>query len=99
LPAANPYKGLSLCQSQKGAEAHWTQLWLAIPAAISAMARLDFVPNLPKDKPFGKFNRAAPQGDYSLKVTLLHPGGGDKNGGGDGGGEILLMPLLLLMLS
>jgi len=28
-------------------------------AAISAMAKLDLLPDLPKDKPFGKLNKAA----------------------------------------
>jgi hypothetical protein len=45
-------------------------LQLANLAAISAMAKAGFVPVLPKDKPFGKLNKAAPQGDYSLKATL-----------------------------
>ena len=35
------------------------------------MATGDFVPDLPKDKPFGKLNKAAPQGDYSLKATQI----------------------------
>jgi hypothetical protein len=40
-------------------------------AANSAMAKIDLLPELPKDKPFGKLNKAAPQGDYSLKATVL----------------------------
>jgi len=35
------------------------------------LAKGNFVPRLPADKPTGKVNKAAPQGDYSLKATQL----------------------------